>query len=55
MTMHISYIQIILLHYINVITLDITFFNHLCVHCVKCDGYFKAHIEFMYINNIPPS
>jgi len=54
MTMYISYIQIILLHYKNVITLSITFFNHLCTHCVKCDGYFGAHIKLMYINNIPP-
>ncbi len=53
--MHISRIKIILLHYENAITLDITFFNYLCVHYVKCDGYFRAHIEFMYTNDIPPS
>jgi hypothetical protein len=55
MTMLISHIWIVLLHYINAITIDITFFNHLCLHCVDCDGSFKASAKFMYINNVPPS
>jgi hypothetical protein len=25
------------------------------MHCDDCDGSFRTHIEFMHINNIPPS
>jgi hypothetical protein len=41
-----------LLHYINVIIMDITFSNHLCLCCGNCDGSFKVHTEFMHINNV---
>jgi K+-transporting ATPase A subunit len=48
----IFHIQIVLLHYINSIIGNITFFNHLCLHCNDHDGSFRAHIEFMHISNL---
>jgi len=37
----------------DVITIDIAFFNHLCLCCGDHDGSFKTCIKFMHINNIP--
>jgi hypothetical protein len=55
MTTLISYIWIVLLHYINTITVNITFYNHSCLHYIECVGSFKAHIELLHISSIPPS
>jgi hypothetical protein len=55
MTVLISYILIVLLHYINTITINITLCNHLCLHYSNCDGSFRTRIEFLHISSISPS
>jgi hypothetical protein len=46
MTMLISDIQVVLLHYTNAITT-------LCLYCDDMDGLFRVQTKFMHINNVP--